>query len=381
MAGGKKPPKPPPEPGITYTLVDLGSLFGFEDLPGDVNESSQVAGRSSDATGYGRAFLWHSGEMIDLGVLGGITHQDSWGSGINDLGLVVGMSSTDYPNSYDASSDHAFLITPEDTDDDGVPDLWFRDDDGDGANDLMIHLGVRYGDYYTNASWASAINNAGQIVGVTDAGYEIGSGKAFLINPTDVDGDGHVEWFWDGDDNGDEINDLMIDLGLPDGSDPFDINDLGQIVGTAEGRGFLWENGAITWLEPLPGGRDATAVAINSLGQVVGSSRDRRGRFHAVLWEVTGGTATITDLGGLKGEKHTSAADINDAGQVVGNAGDTAFLWENGTMTKLEDLISDSGGLDTDNLSAAAINESGEIAGYAATNARAFIAIPSSPSQ
>ena len=49
------------------------------------------------------------------------------------------------------------MLTPEDTDGNGVPDRWFRDSNRDGKNDLMLDLGPD--------SVANDVNNAGQVVG------------------------------------------------------------------------------------------------------------------------------------------------------------------------------------------------------------------------
>jgi uncharacterized membrane protein len=62
------------------------------------------------------------------------------------------------------------LITPEDTDCDGRPDLWFRDDDGDGTNDLQVALPALPGGTYCEVS---GINSLGQVVGTSgdEAGW------------------------------------------------------------------------------------------------------------------------------------------------------------------------------------------------------------------
>jgi probable HAF family extracellular repeat protein len=182
----------------------------------------------------------------------------------------------------------------------------------------------------------------------------------------------------------------------------FDINDIGQVVGMAKSRPFLWENGTLTDLGTL-GGNGGSAAAINAIGQVVGMATTATpSTSHAVRWDngvitnLTPGLASsasaindrgqiigtlsaswtgflwdngvITDLGRL-GDGGTSAADINNLGQVVGSSSVVtplgpmghAFLWENGVMTDLGVLPGkeDSG--------ASAINDLGQIVGSSGT--------------
>jgi hypothetical protein len=56
-----------------------------------------------------------------------------------------------------------FIIQGVDTDGDGDPDRWFRDQDGDGRNDQLVPLGVLEG--YTDECRATDVNKLGQIVG------------------------------------------------------------------------------------------------------------------------------------------------------------------------------------------------------------------------
>jgi probable HAF family extracellular repeat protein len=109
-----------------------------------------------------------------------------------------------------------------------------------------------------------------------------------------------------------------------------DINDAGQVVGTAHNRAFLWENGVLTDLGTL-GGNSSVASAINAAGQVVGgASTAPPSTGHAVRWE----NGAITNL--TPGVA-SSASGINDAGQIIGifSANWTGFLWDNGVITDL----------------------------------------------
>lgn len=168
------------------------------------------------------------------------------------------------------------------------------------------------------ASTARGINTAGHIVGYT-------------FDPDDT----FRTFIWK---NG-VVTRFRSSLG---GSDArgFDINDVGQVAGSAENAGgrmraFRWTNGNMNALGTL-GGNESFGFAINNRGHVVGQSRiSGNARSHAFLFK----NGVMSDLGTLGGP-NSAAMDINDAGQVVGWS-ETAtgarhpFLWENGVMKDL----------------------------------------------
>ena len=69
-------------------MQDLGTLGGPQSFGLAINASGQVAGFADTLTGH-HAFLWQNGTMQDLGTLGGL---DSTANGINDLGQVTGQA-------------------------------------------------------------------------------------------------------------------------------------------------------------------------------------------------------------------------------------------------------------------------------------------------
>ena len=100
---------------------------------------------------------------------------------------------------------------------------------------------------------------------------------------------------------------------------------------------------------------------------------------HAAYWQIIG----LTDLGTLGGT-NSRAEGVNDAGQVVGSADTSAelqhaFVWEDGVMTDLNDLLPpDSGWVLT---RAVNINEAGQIVGRGTINGEthAFLLSPVCP--
>lgn len=170
--------------------------------------------------------------MIDLGTLRASDPVSS-ATAVNDNGEVTGYS---YTTVSGRAAYRAFLLTPLDNNNDGVPDQWFVDA-GDGANALMIDLGTLGG----SNSWGRAISNSGVIVGESD-----------LDMPT---GEHYTRAFrW--------ANGIMTDLGTlrEDPNHGFSsasgINDDGVIVGWAENearerRAFIWQRGRMQDLNEL----------------------------------------------------------------------------------------------------------------------------------
>jgi probable HAF family extracellular repeat protein len=323
------------------------SILEIPLLPQDVNARGQVVGRIPD----GPAALWQDGTLTSLGSLAG---PGGWSAAtaINDAGQVVGSTQVTPSDSQGA----AFLVTPEDTDQDGTPDRWYRDDNQDGANDLMAVLPA-FGET-GNRAWD--INTAGQVVGtsgsravlwqdgalvdlgtlaatsvydyatgINDAGQVVGTSDrfAFLLNPEDTDGDGTPDrWYRDADNDG--TKDLMVAMGQWGGGTSA-ISSGGHVVGSDGYAQFLWTpsepNGTNGSLEYL----DFSPSDVNASGLVVG----------AYAWSVGDGG---------EGE--------------YGSSGSVAVLWENGETYNPGGLLpADSGWPDL--YSADAINDGGWIAG------------------
>jgi uncharacterized membrane protein len=327
---------------------DVPSAYSITEIPmtpHDVNAHGQVVGDGG---------LWQDGTLTNLGSLAG---PGGWSNAyaINDAGQIVG--STYNPDGSLSAS--AFLLTPEDTDHDGSPDRWYRDDNHDGVNDLMVALPSLNG----AASVAYDINNSGVVVGmsgsqavlwtngqiirlgspasycyatsINDAGQVVGASDnfAFLLNPKDTNGDGRPD-LWYQDANNDGANDLMVrvgDWGPPYGSAAA-INASGQVVGTDGDFAFLFTpsapNGTSGNLDHFGFYSNFYPSDVGASGLVVG----------AYQWSSDGG-----DTGGS-------------------SAGSEAMLWQNGQPFNLADLLPADSGL-TSLYSADAINDSGWIVG------------------
>jgi probable HAF family extracellular repeat protein len=238
--------------GVNDLMLDLGLLpGGIETYARSINNSGIVVGESYvyGPSSANHAWIWQNGVMTALNTFAGAISSSV--SGINDAGQVVG-----YTNGPGGSG--TFLIIPEDTDGDGTPDLWNRDANSDGANDLMVLLPDPFG---ADTGAGAHINAGGQVtygnfLWTPDTPNGT-TGSLTILNPND-------QWPYDW------VTTSAID-----------INDSGQVVvvvsysdeiGNAYYH-FLWENGELVDLNSLipPTVNLLGASAINNQGWIVGS--------------------------------------------------------------------------------------------------------------
>jgi probable HAF family extracellular repeat protein len=320
-----------------YTFTDLGTLGGPTSHADDINARGQIVGAATTTAGDEHAFLWHDGCTIDLGTFGGPASDSV---AISNRGQVVGWAQTA------AGYRRAFLVTPEDSDGDGMPDRWYRDSDSDGINDLMLDLGTFGG----NESFAYDVNDLGQVVGWA---------------ATTTEGGHSFQW----------QNGSMTDLTTSGFSGAANaINDVGQIAGgTWDQAGnplaSLWQSGHATILGP------GWAVDINNDGQVILNSA-----VDAYLWSpvtANGTTGTLTRLFVPPGgEVSTSQAyGLNNLGQVVAYWSHGSYDSDGGYFEEIQALWSNEGYTDLNASNpnpnypetlyhAEAINEGGQVVGY-----------------
>lgn len=218
--------------------------------------------------------------MIDLGTLTSNSDPVSSATGVNDVGQVTGYSYV-APGTGSAGY-HAFLVTPLDTDGDGVGDEWFVG--VNGVNTLMQDLGTLNG---TN-SWGRDINDAGDVVGESDIDVATGEHytQAFLYR-----------------------NGSMVALGTlrTDRTRGFSaasaINTQGTVVGWAENdrrqrRAFLYENGQMIDLNTLAFERNDKGNATPA-GLILTEARDINEDGVIVGWGTVGTSEDALTVGFL----------------------------------------------------------------------------------
>jgi probable HAF family extracellular repeat protein len=291
----------------------------------------------------GRAVISINGLNIDLRTLGGENSWTNYG-GINDRGEAVGMAETSVPDpdgeDFCAFGTHRTCL----------PFLW-----RDGHIMALPTLGGNNGQ-------ASAINNHGQIVGISETTVQdpgcSASKPGKIISPA----------FWE---KG-EVRPLPTVAGDLDGFVQ-GMNNQGQAVGSSGScsniatHAVLWENDTASELPNL-GHLGNDAYAINDHGQAVGYVSTTDGStIVASLWP-NGVHGAVTNLGILPGDGAAFATGINNRGQVVGSTFNSAgwahgFIWQDNVMTDLNSLIPRHSNLRI--IAASNINERGQISGMA----------------
>ena len=199
-------------------------------------------GWSYNSRGDERAVLFSNGNVTDLGILGtwsgGYSYSEAYS--INNSGLAVGMA-----DAGEGAITHAALF---DTNNPGT----------------VTDLGTLGGSY----SWATSINDLGQIVGYSNVAGNRGNSieHAFLY-----------------------YNGVMKDLSPGSTySFAYSVNNHGQAVGAIDGAAVIWDtdSGTATNLKILTSGATGwylgSALGINDKGQIVGTGK-LNGQSHVFL--------------------------------------------------------------------------------------------------
>jgi probable HAF family extracellular repeat protein len=268
---------------VNGRVEDLGSLGGYQNGAGAMNDGGQIVGESTNTIpdpfsplGFleptqTRAFLWQNGHMQDIGTLGG---GDAQAFAINDSGQILG---TSYTNAIPNSST-------------GVP-TW---DPFVWQNGKMRDLGSLGGVF----SVVGQINARGQVLGASSIAADPGA------------------------------------CALPEHS-----------PGLADCHPFLWDRGKMVDLfTGTVGGQPFRAARLDDAGEIVGQaffSNDRPA--DAVL--IKKGVATdLGNLGDCFSTAHDiNARDqivgITAACDPVFIDFHRPFIWQHGTIADLNDLI------------------------------------------
>jgi probable HAF family extracellular repeat protein len=284
----------PADPRLTLTggagiPIFPDALPGEPQARGDargLNSSGQVTGSGIDFGGTTlldyKPYRWTPGSnpVQLIGCCG-----SEWGNDINDAGVVVGTAQTNA-----LTGNRGFVAT--------------------GTS--MVALPILSGGFEEFSSGAVAVNDAGQIVGVSPA-------SGFVLHA--------VLWSAAG---------VIQDLGTLGGSNSaaIDINASGQVIGSSQLAGdaathfFLWSSG--TGMQDLNTllGAITSVVEINDAGQIVGTYLTAGGQTHAFRYTPGSGLLDLGTLGGTS----SAPTGLNNKGDVVGSSpladgSAHAFLW------------------------------------------------------
>lgn len=265
-------------------LADIGGAYGASSTAFAINDHGQVVGTAYDSSSYPTSGFLYSGGVLNPIMGTGATSA----YGINNAGTVVGRTDVTTPGG-DLQT-HAYTY----------------------ANGKFVDLGtLPSGD----SSRAQAINSAGDVVGsATISGPLYYPENPFLYR-----------------------NGVMTDLGNLDQngiwSRATSINDHGQIVGYSgvdyfpgvpqeiyPRSAFLYQNGNMIDLGGLAPHYSSSASDINNIGQIVGTARIADFDSHAFLFE----NGAMIDLNVLidpeSGWVIQDAAAINDLQQIAATA-------------------------------------------------------------
>ena len=357
-----------------YHVIKLRSLGGAVSGANSINNLGWVTGTSTTTDGTTRAALWLFGWKLDLGTLGGPNSGVIWPVK-NDIGAISGIAQTAEldPHGEDWSCS-AFL---PDTGHVCRGFVWER-----GEMRPLPTFGGTHG-------FATGTNNRRETVGWAEntvrdpscTSPQIFQFRAALWGPGRDQIRALPPFGDDSTSAATAINDSGQVVGISGAC--------GAAVGSVSAaHALLWEDGVPTDLGNLGAIYWNTPMAINRHGDVVGFANNPAlaipatlFRPLAFLWtEESGG---MTSLGTLSGDPlaTSQALGINARRQIVGlsclSGACSAYLWDGGAMTDLNTLVTSG---DREHLFAAGdINDLGIITGQTLAEdgtQSAFIAIP-----
>jgi len=178
-------------------------------------------------------------------------------------------------------------------------------------------------------SIARALNDSGQVIGTS---YNASGSNAFRWSAI----------------NGIEV--LPLPSGSGSSAEAAGINAAGQIVGSADFRGLLWDGATVTDLSALPGGQNFVPFGISNSGVIAGSGNP----FETAVHISSGAVTALPKLD--ENDSFSRALAINSRGDIVGQSGGSAVIWV--SLSPVELAVS---------ASARAINDTNGIAGNLAS--------------
>ena len=302
--------------GDSLKIETTGSIEGGDIVLNDPDETGLVLRSGLEGTGAINSSnsLLDGYEIVDLG---GVRLTD-----LNNLGQAVG-------NGYFGGNNKGFFY--------------------DGSKLNVID---RY-----DLSIVHAVNDAGDIVGEQKNGPFYTNGGQYIEPKI---GFPNYEFLVDINNIGTAVGYIYTDKSLAvfhqngrgimpgDFNQAYGINDLNQIIGYnyLTNQSYLYYNGATTQLENLPGNNYSFAHDINNLGQIVGITGigGRGNKTEAFLYDdgvmQTIGVETGTGSAQIGSPNFSYGIGINDKSQVVVTSSSSEpFLYQNGELTNLNDLI------------------------------------------
>ena len=238
-----------------------------------------------------QAFLWRDDAMTPLAMLGG---NNSAATGVNNSGTIVGVAenSIQDPN----------CIPPQVLDYEAV--FW------DSKTGVIHELPAFSSD---SVAVATAINDRSQVVGASGiCGTGPGTGPIFmhalLWQKSSVTDLGSL---------GGAFNNVTYAI-----NNRGQVVGVSDLQGDSTAHAFIWQNGVITDLGTLLGDFSSAALGINNKGQVVGLSCDQTGNCRAFLWQ----NGVMTDINDLTAPGSSLylvvGQDVNDRSEIVAQAFD-----------------------------------------------------------
>lgn len=347
---------------IQYTVTILPSLGGTSSGGTGINNPGLVVGSSNLSDNeIERAALWQDGSETGLGALGGPGTSSSvvW-PGVNEKGMIAGISETSDPDTLEENwSCSAFI--PSSASHTCVGFVWES-----GEMTPMPTLGG-------NNSFATGINNEDQVVGwaetsivdPTCSGTQVLQFRAALWEPKDDQIQELPPLPGDSTSAATAINNKGQVVGIS--------GDCGVAVGgPSAAHAVLWEDGVPMEIGDLGGVNWHTPMAINEQGVVVGFSNppgDGDGTFNVqpFIWTTETGAQS---LGMLPGHSNGQALGINESKQIVGlsdgpDGERLAVIWQDGEIKDLNMLAEFKSDFSGYLRVAGHINNSGVITGVA----------------